>query len=909
MENPHITHENRVSLSAVLIVAACLAATWFAAGSSGVIAQSLRHVVTCLLLGVGAVAGWPTQIREWRDWAIYAGGIAVALIAAVLPLEAVNILSAVIILSALAHVRGGTDGRAIFLAAQAVFCFSICHFLYAECPRFWIAGDCFGQALGWLAGKAAGRQLSVGATFGGVDFLLLMLFVYGFWLYRTESPRMRRAVCAGLAILAAQFAYLAAVAYSDKLVAMLGDPIYPVEDDYMRMGAWVWRNALRSMIPWNLPLIALILQTLVAAIMFRWANWRSDPSAMPEKPQFPSGKKAPKKIASRKSEASSAFLLFGPAAAAILLAAATALWTIEPDLTGKTVLAYQSDGVRWTTPKIGEPEENGYGLLPDFVRSLGGKFVLSSALSAEDLAAADAVLLLSPDANFSEEQQIRLDEYANRGGSLLIAADRNADETSRKKLEGILKTTGISLGRDRAASRTESWEQTARAMYHPASLGLDDSRNAFGFGSSAALSVGGLAYPLAAGKWGWADAGGDPHAGAKSKYQTGDLLGDLVLIAESPRPHDGKIVVLGDAACLSDDMLPISYEFSGRLFGYLAQKTPAYSPWRGVVAAVLACGLILSIAVMRNPFQPAAAALAFAAALVFFGSVTLGIQRIVPRETKESPRRLAFIDASHLEAYCDKSWNPRPTVAEFKGEIWFDQGIGNFTRTLARNGYLPLRLRKFAPDQLERGSLLVSMAPGRSYSAGEIEAVRKFVGDGGALVCLAGAEESRASNPLLEQFNLRVPHTPVAPRETVREPSPMGSLSITYTKPEDDKEDTVNFFAAWEIDSLAIGAEGEEVSPQIFRSRNDREEWFIVSRHFGERKGGVAAVADTFFAANANPDPGLNAGDSNERFWRWFLPRIVGPPRSAEEKMPEPSPANVPGEEEPIRERGPDEGP
>ncbi|MCC6126229.1 MAG: hypothetical protein IT426_14820 [Pirellulales bacterium] len=907
IENPDIPDENRVSTSATLIVAAGVAAAWVAAGSSGVIAHSLRHVVTCIVLGAAAVAGWPTQAKEWKSWVIFAGGIVVAIIMAVVPLEAVNILSVVIILSALAQLRGGLDGRAFLLAAQAVFCFTICHFLYSVCPRFWLAGDYLGQACGWLAGKITGQALSVGATFAGVDFLLLMVFLYGFWLYRTASPRRRRAVCAGLAIIAAQFAYLAVLVYSEKLIEMLPAPIYPVEDDYMRMGAWVWQNALRSMIPWNLPLVALLLQTLVAAMMFRRASWRSEPSVAPDKPQAAGGKTTAKKVASRKSEPSSVFLRFGPAAAAILLAAAATLWTIEPDLTGKTVVAYQSDGVRWTAPQHGDLGENRYGLLPDFVRSLGGKFVFSSNLSREEFTKADVVLLLNPDEKLSMEQQALLELYADRGGSLLVSSDRNATENSRKKLGEILKSSGIRVDRTIATSRLENWEQTVRAMNHPVSLGVDDFRNGFGLESSLTLNVQGSAYPLLTGQWGWNDSGGNLHDGAKATYKAGDRLGDLVLVAEANRLNNGKIVVLGDAACLSNDLLPASYEFVGRLLGYLAQKTPAFSRWRMVGVQFFTIALIFLIAAMRKPSQPAVAALAFAAAVVFFGSVTLGIQRILPSEREDLARRLAFIDESHLEAYSGKSWNPRPAVAEFSGKIWFDQGIGNFARTLARNGYLPLRLRSFAPGQLERGSLLVSMAPGRSYSAGEIEAVRNFVSGGGTLVCMAGAEESRAIDPLLEQFDLRVPHTPAPPRETVREPAPKGSLSITYTKPEDEKDDSVYFFAAWEIDSLAIGSEGEEVLPYIYRTENDREEWFIVSRHFGDRKGCVAAIADTFFAANANPDPNLKVGEANERFWRWFLPRIAGPARGGGEKSPERSPANAPGEEEPIRERGPDE--
>ena len=492
-----ITREYRVSLSATLIVAAGVAAAWIAAGSSGLLAHSLRHVLTCLMLGTAVVAGWPTQVKEWRSWIIFAGGIAVAIFMAVFPLEVVNILAIVIILSVLAHFRGGLDGRAIFLTAMAVMAFAVCHFLLNAYPRFWTVGEHFGQALGWLAGKMTGRRLSVGATFGGVDFLMLMIFLYGLWLYHTASPRTNRAVYGGLAIVTAQFAYLAVLAYSEKLAAILPDPIYPVEDDYMRLGAWVWQNAVRTMIPWNLPALALILQTLVAALMFCFASWRIDP--LDSQKYFSTTKTKSNELVSLKTLATEVFFQFGPAAAALLLAVLATLWTIEPVLNGKTIVSYQSANVKWTKSEYGDLGENGYGLLPHYVRSLGGKFVSSQQLSAEELAKADVVLLLNPDAKFTKQQQSRLDGYVSRGGSLLLAAERNSAEDSRKKPAEMLESTGIQVSRDTAVCRTESWEQSCQALHHPVSLGVDDCRNGFGFDLSSSLRLRGSAVPLLVG--------------------------------------------------------------------------------------------------------------------------------------------------------------------------------------------------------------------------------------------------------------------------------------------------------------------------------------------------------------------------------------------------------------------------
>ena len=39
------------------------------------------------------------------------------------------------------------------------------------------------------------------------------------------------------------------------------------------MGVWTWSDAVRTMLPWHLPLLAAILQTAVAVFIFRLTSW------------------------------------------------------------------------------------------------------------------------------------------------------------------------------------------------------------------------------------------------------------------------------------------------------------------------------------------------------------------------------------------------------------------------------------------------------------------------------------------------------------------------------------------------------------------------------------------------------------------------------------------------------------
>jgi hypothetical protein len=340
------------------------------------------------------------------------------------------------------------------------------------------------------------------------------------------------------------------------------------------------------------------------------------------------------------------------------------------------------------------------------------------------------------------------------------------------------------------------------------------------------------------------------------------------------------------------------------LLGYLAQKTPAFPWWRTAMIMLCALALLVLIGFMQKTSQPIVTAVAFAAAMLVCRFGLLAEQIIEPREREASSRRIALIDASHQEAYSDQSRHPIPSVPEFQGDFWFDQGLGNFTRTLAANDYLPLKMKHFSRAELLQARVFFAIAPGRSYSPIEIDILREFVERGGTLICMAGAEESRAINPLLKAFNLRVPPTPVLPGELkITEPAPKGSIPIRFTKPESEKDGTVHFFAVWEIESLAAGEEGEEVQHQIYRSVEKSEDWFIVSRRIGHNSGRVIVIADTFFAANENPDPALNAQQDNEDFWAWFLPRMVtGKINRLEDILEEP--ASIPSKDDRMREGG-----
>ncbi len=713
----------------VVVVIAGIAAAWLAADSTGFLGHSLRHALTCLALGIAVVAAWPWPDRTWKNWAILAAGVIVALVLNFTALPTVNVLGVVLVLAILARLHEGQNGRAILLAALAAMTLAAYRLALSAVPMVWQLADALGWGLGKLAGALTGRPLNIGATFAGLDFLILMAALYAGWMCNISQPRRRAGIYAGVAIVLAQFAYLLVLAYSEKTSALMPEPFYVPETDTNRVGAWAWQNALRTFLPWNLPVLALIFQGVVAGCMFRWADWL--PVAQPEsQKKFPVSRQD--EIVEFRSLVKDTIYKFGPVVLALLIALLTSLAPVQTGLKGKTVAAYEKGHFSWLKPEYDNPIDGGYGMLPVFIRSLEGNFVKSPALSREDLAGADILILLHPNSPFTAEQLKNIENFVRQGGSLLFGAENYIhDKASESRFNDVLKPTSMVVRYDTVIPLSGNWEQAYQALSHPAVLGLDDESNPFAFQRGSSIRLGWSGRPVVVGRWGWSVPGSDAVKQKSPPYSEGLPLGDIVLAAEESL-GEGRIVVLGDMSCLNNERLSCSYEFAGRLLGYLAHRSSnPQAPWRQILSIAAMIALIWLLMKQADAMQIAATSVVFAAGLISCTLYSAGANPTLPDGRGQTPNNLAYIDASHLEA--------------FSSDLWNDYGISGFTRVLMRSGFLPLRLRELTPERLERAGLLVCMAPARRFSDEEIDMVRQFVKQGGGtLLCLVGAGRSPA---------------------------------------------------------------------------------------------------------------------------------------------------------------------
>ena len=838
----------------VTAATAALAGAWIAAGSVGLLAHPLRHALVVLALGVMVTSAWPAERREWGRIFILLAAAAVAVGMTASPLPVVNILAIALILAAGAAVAEGPAGRLLVTVAAAVTVFAVYRFAVTAIPPVWSAADALGGAAGRLAGGAAGRPLGVGATFGGVDLLVLMAAAYAGWLGVVPRPRWAHALGGALAIAAAYLAYLVALAWWPALESAI--PVPPAPAAEAGPGpAWSWSAAVRSLLPWNLPALGAALELLVAAAMFRLAVRRSAAGDAPVARPVPGG-------------AGAALVLAAAVLAAAVPVAAMTGWG-RCDLAGKKIVVYEKGFLNWLKPVHGDYGRLAigmYGMFPAYLESLGAGCVVSPELSEEDLRGADAVVLLYPNEPWDPWQLDRIWNFVSCGGGLLVMGEhtvREADGGSR--FNDVLAPTAMRVRFDSAMFAVGGWLNSYEALAHPVTAGIADDRNTFGVVIGASVDAPWPARPILVGRWGWADPG-DPAAGesmmGNHRYDGGERLGDLVLAAEQPLGA-GKVIVFGDTSSLTNGITIGAHRFTSRLLAYVASRAadPA-PPWRSAAALGLAVALVLVLGWRPQAERVAAAAAAMVLAAVLCAAAGSRAAEVLPDGRASDPRQprpnnLAYIDTTHFEASSEESWRP--------------DGAMGLAMTLMRDGYLVLNLPEFTSERLERAGLLACVAPSRGFSMAERRAVRTFVEGGGIFILTVGYDDARPSRALLKDLGFRIGGEPAGREDPPREPEPMGHFKSPYIAAGDGMPH-VRFHAAWPV------ACDDPEARIIARGPDDLP--VIVVRRIG--RGKVVVVGDTGFAMNKNlerengdPFEGMR---ENADFWRWFLPVLRDQP-------------------------------
>ncbi len=854
-EGPDPRYSDERALATVIAAAAGLVAAWLSAGSTGLLGHPLRRAMTLLLLGVAVLSLHPRRhIRSvWTLLLLLlVAGSSFYLVH--LPMQPAGAMACALVLALLASGSDGHRRDILSASSTAVTVLGLYRFAVTSIPWLWLGADLVGRTLGYVAGWLTGRALAIGATFAGLDFLVLTAAFCAFYLPHTPRPRKGRAVyiCAGIVL--GHLLYLILLSYAPDLSASLTPPA-----DGDGEGKWIVR-LLHQAIPWNLPLVACGIHLTILAAVLCWSPWVSDND--PDS-------------ARRRSHGwiASAMTII----AAVLFPLIAAFYPGPSSLEGKRIVFFEKGFLNWLKPthgSYGRLSSGMYGMLPTFVESLGARSFISPELADADLATADVLVVIFPDEPWQEGQLQRIRDFVRRGGSLLLLGEHTTqDAAGSNRFNELLTGTAMQVAFDSATFAVGGWLQSYEAISHPMTAGIEDSQNEFGVVIGASVRTRWPARPVLIGRWGWADHG-DPASSrammGNDLYDSGERLGDLVLAAEQPFGK-GRIVTFGDTSGLTNAINVSSYVFTSRLFAYLAGPG-AHPAWRQLAAILLAALLIVLLCRRPSLLKTSLVAAVAAGSLVICAGMTQKGTSPLPDGRRASPNDLAYIDASHLGAFSSESWRT--------------DGLGGLALTLMRNGFLTLSLPDLTRERLERAGLLVVIAPSRRFSREQVETVKTFVRNGGILIVTTGYDQAGPSRPLLNAFGLHIG----SPEDTLREPTPLGYFKSPYLESQ-GKRVYVRFHAAWPLASTdpntRVIAYGPANLPVILMQRSG--------------KGAVVLVGDTCFAMNKNLEYENGAAfeglRENADFWRWLLSMLRDETMWVPPALQSPSPGAAAGEE------------
>ena len=827
----------QVTMNAGLVITmiAGLAGAWIAAGSTGLLSHPLRRILTLAALAVVIFVQHPLPWRQTKSLIVLlvTAGLAVYMIAS--PLQVINVVSVSLVLAALSFTSRGYAKKIMVNTSVAISVFGLYRMACTGIPTVWLLSDRLGRFFGNIGGFITQKAVYSGATLAGLDFLVLTTTLCIIWLASSEKPRKARVIYSFSAILGGHLCYLIVLSLIPDILKLVPEPAV--------QAGWTWAGLLHKTVPWNIPVLAFIIHLIIAAAILRWYQWPRDNAE--------DIAKAPRRAGLMHYILFSAVIILGILAPFVL-----GLFPSQLSPQGKKIVFYEKGFLNWLKPEHGQYgrlSSGMYGMLPVYIESLGATSLISSELSSEDLNDADLLVLLFPDEPWADGQLERIWKFVREGGSLLVMGEHTTrDNSGSNRFNEVLEPTNIRVEFDSATFTVGGWLQSYDAITHPATIGVSDERNQFGVVIGASLEIQWPARPILIGRWGWSDMGDQGSSRAmmgNGQYDSGEKLGDLILVAEQSLGK-GRVVAFGDTSSLTNGINVSSYVFTSRLFGYLAGDVGnAHSIRRqlpGVICIVL---LILFLAWKPGGWKTGIMILCFSASLIASNKISRNAGDIFPDGRRKTPNNLAYVDSTHLEAYSPESWRL--------------DGIGGLILTLMRNDYLAFSLAEFTAERIEKADLLISIAPSSSFSGKEQEIVRDFVTNGGTFIIMAGLERAYPSRSLLSylgfSFGVDEPDSP--------EPPALGHFKSPYLS-SGEQQAFVRFHAAWPVycndPNARVIAYGQNEKP------------IIIIRSIG--KGKVVVIGDTCFAMNKNleweggqPFEGMR---ENADFWRWFITQL-----------------------------------
>jgi len=403
----------------------------------------------------------------------------------------------------------------------------------------------------------------------------------------------------------------------------------------------------------------------------------------------------------------------------------------------------------WTTPADAAPgaafSGANFGQFPEYAGAAGHRVVTAYEIDEERIEDVDLVVIINPGAPFSVEEKESLYAFVKSGGGLLVLGDHTNMGGIMDAVNGLTAPLGLSLAFDSAVSLNPGWSRALRVL-PPFSERFRPIDVPVSIGASVGAAVHPAVAPILVGRRAFSDPGVVENIErallGNLAFDRGERYGDVVLAAVRYLGR-GKVALFGDTSVFQNSALTLSYAFTDGLIRWLTDGTGA---WRAPFVGVLALLLLLGAALLldrSDALVSGVVAIAFAAGVLSGTAIAVS-----PKDVGPMTGPTALIDAGHGNLI---RWEPLHT-----------SGVEGLGVNLARNGFLPLVYHKGLVGSLPSPqSVVVSVAPTRSYSQREVRDLLAWVEDGGGLIVTTGWPQSAGLAPFLAHIGVSVASAPL----------------------------------------------------------------------------------------------------------------------------------------------------
>lgn len=776
-------------------------ATAFLSEIAGFLTHQLNLALGALLLIWVSITYLPLRkinIRSYQFWL----GLAI-LVAAFISLRIQQTLRPMVVsayLLGLHMLVSSKEKTALELKSMAigVFSFGLVLVFEKHSPFVWSTIQSFSYGFSRFVAGTAGRQLSMSASFSGIYVTVLFVSVSVSLFF---SKIVKRPISILLIIVGFLIANGVVIALSHPLAHAL-HALIPLSKE----GVSVYNRMLLST-----PLLAFCLGVIPLYIFTRTNQPPREPV---------SGR--------RRSAFGQVSLLFLVASVFVLV------FQVPGSRTESATIAFYSEGYfNWLRPRQGEygSQSGGmFGNLPVLVEALGFKSVMIDSIDQSTLNGVRVLFMANTDQELPAHSYEDIRRFVERGGSLLMLGDHTFFKDEKKNwLNAVLKPFRIRFNFDSADYFIGGWLHSYFYPANPLTVGFGDEQNDVGSVVGASLEVSYPAVPVLIGRYGFSDEGnpGDDEGGylGNLEYDPGERLGDVVLAA-AQNYGKGKILIFGDTSGFVNPLMVDTYPFLNRVFSWLASdsRNPAYR--LRLIASLAFLAAFVFFSSLSGSSWSRSLAMPIAVLLVVLFS-----QAVIAGKVERPIRgRYALVDDSHYGRYPVEFWKPNGTMG--------------LHLNLMRSGYLSFSMRRFDTSLLNNSRFLVLIAPSMPFSSSEVNALDKYVKDGGNLMLTVGYEEKGASLSILRHFGFDVENIP---------------LGVFYTNvPGTDL--SAFFHEAWPISYV-----GEDV--EVLAGHGEYPT--IVMKDYG--RGSIVIFGDSSFFYNINLETEDHPLIANIQFLEWLL--------------------------------------